>query len=469
MMAGWADPEFAVTGFGDTRLDDRYGVILGARTARPGASIPGACQTKAEAEATYRFFSNEKVTPEGILAPHVKALEHRARDFDTIVVVQDTTETDLTRPVELIGGPLDGADRRGLLNHALVAFTPNGLPLGVLAASIWQRPEPSPRARKRNDSRPIEEKESYRWVQGFQTASAFQKRLTDQTRVVVVGDSESDIYDCLAASQADGSGERGGTYFVIRACQNRSLPNEDEKLFEAVASTPVLGRYTLDVRARPAASHDNRKRKKARRARTAEMAIRAAKVRLTVPKGKKYLPAAELNAVLMREQTPPDGEDPIEWLLLTDLPIDTPEQIQDVIAFYLCRWNIEVYFRTLKGGCRIEDLQLETTQALKNCIALYMVVAWRLLYLARLKDTHPNVSCDQFFDADEWQAAYAMTQRKRPPSEPPTLREMLMMIAAMGGFHSRGKAARPGVKTMWIGLTRLKDIAFGWRLAKQGG
>ena len=462
-MAGWVEPEFELVDLDDERLNRRVGRILQARKASPGASIPGACRSKGEIDATYRFYANEKVTPEGILAPHVKALERRALDFDTIVVAQDTTEIDLTRPKERPAGPINASDRRGLLDHVLLACDRHGLPLGVLSSTLWHRPEITSGKRKRNESRPIEEKESFRWVKGFQEICDFRQRLQKPTRVVMVADSECDIYEVLAMPQL---GDGPCANFVIRGCQNRSLPNEDEKLFDAVALTPVLGTYGLNVRGRPAASFDDRKRKQARRARSTTVAIRAARVRLATPRGRSHLPNAEVNAVLIREEKAPEGEEPIEWLLLTDLPIDTPEQIYDVISFYLCRWTIEVYFRVLKGGCRIEDLQLETVHALKNCITLYSVVAWRLHYLTRLGDAFPDLPCDVIFDEDEWQAAYAMTRQKEPPTKPPTLKEMMRIVASLGGFHAQAKLARPGVQAMWIGLARLKDIAFGWRLAK---
>jgi hypothetical protein len=469
-MTLWIDREFAGVDFGDTRLDDRLRMVVEARFANPGASIPGAFSSRAETEAAYRLYANPSVSPELILESHLKATGARAQERDLILVVQDTTEIDLTRPKERVGGPLDGANRRGMLAHGLIAFTPEGLPLGLVDASIWKRPEPRPQRRKRAElaARLFEEKESYRWLAGYEQTCAFKEELPPETRVVALSDSEGDIYECMVAAQNRRTARpASGANFIIRACQNRSIANESELLFQAVASTPALGTYSLDVRARSRTTYDDRKRKQARKARVAKMTIRAAEVQLAPPSKKEKLPHVAINAVLISEDKPPDGEVPITWLLLTDLPIATAAEIEAIIRFYLCRWNVEVYFRALKGGCHVEDLQLESDQGLMNCIAVYMIVAWRLLYLTMLGRACPDLPCEVAFDRAEWQAAFAVTHRRALPAKPPTMKEMLQMVAALGGFTGRGKNAAPGVKSIWIGVQRLKDIACGWEAAQR--
>src|ERR1043166_8635562 len=140
-MPTWVDREFAALDLEDTRRDDRLRAIVEARVANPGASIPGACLSHTEAEATYRLYAYSDVTPDRILEPHALATVARVKEHGSILVVQDTTEINLTRPKERVGGPLDGANRRGMLTHALLPPTPESLPLGLVGASIWRGPE----------------------------------------------------------------------------------------------------------------------------------------------------------------------------------------------------------------------------------------------------------------------------------------------------------------------------------------
>jgi hypothetical protein len=166
----------------------------------------------------------------------------------------------------------------------------------------------------------------------------------------------------------------------------------------------------------------------------------------------------EITAILASEPHPPAGEAPVEWLLLTNLPADTPEQALEKLQWYLCRWQIEVYFRILKSGCRIEKLQLETLQRLEPVLAFYMIVAWRVLFLTMLGRACPQMPCDLVFDTAEWQAVYIVTERKPPPDTPPTLNQMVRMVAGLGGFLGRKSDGFPGPQTLWIGLQRAADF-----------
>ena len=470
-MASWIDSAFATLDVGDARLNARAKLILEARSANPGASIPGACASEAEREATYRLLANPKVTPQLILDAFLVSTIARAAAFDAIVVAQDTTELDFTRFEERVGGPLVGPSRRGLLAHVLCAFSSEGLPLGLLGADIWGRPEASKKRPTRSalTARPIEKKESFRWLAGYRSVCAFKARLPKGKLVVAVSDSEGDIYECLVAAQDHRQGDQAAwANYVIRACQNRKVADESDFLFQAVQSTPVLGTYSLNVRARPTPAIDDRKRKQPRAPRVAKLEIRAAEIRLAPPGKKEKLPHVVTNAVLVSEANPPEGEVPITWLLLTDLPIATPQHLEAVIKFYIGRWGIEVYFKVLKSGCAVEELQLETDKSLETCIAMYMIIAWRILYLTMLGRACPDLPCTVAFAPSEWQAAFAAIRKKPLPVAAPTMKEMLLMVAQLGGFMG-AKGAMPGVKAVWTGLQRLEAIAFGWDLARGGG
>jgi Transposase Tn5 dimerisation domain/Transposase DNA-binding len=476
----WIEEETACAELGDARLDARFRLLLDRKSAQPTVSIPAFCQGRSETEAAYRFFDNPKVTPDKILAPHRHATLARIRQRAVVLVAQDTTEADLTRPNEQVGGPLDSETRWGFHDHACVAFTPEGTPLGVVHARIWARkPDQLHKSReqkkKENRNKPIDDKESFRWLDGYRQACAVAAE-APQTQVICLSDSEGDVFECYhEAARLAEQGEVAASW-IVRACQDRNLrqqqpPSQEqeeqtEKLFAFVASGPVLARLRVEVSKRPAKSGDGRKRKQARQARLADVTVQAATVQLQAPErpAEQQMPAVSVNAVLVRELNPPTGEPPLEWLLLSDLAIGTTDQALSVVEYYAVRWNVEVYFRVLKGGCKIEELQLEENARIEACVALYMIVAWRLLYVTRLARQCPEVSCEVVFAPEEWKAVYVVSKGQPAPAAPPTLGEVVEMVASLGGWLGRKGDGPPGPKVMWIGLRRLADLATAWRV-----
>ena len=179
------------------------------------------------------------------------------------------------------------------------------------------------------------------------------------------------------------------------------------------------------------------------------------------PGGK--LPDLEVNAVLVTERDPPPGAEPVEWLLLTDLPIDTVADVLRVIDYYVCRWQIEIYNRVLKSGCKVEGSQLETAERFEPYLALCMIVAWRVMHVMMLGRDCPDLPCDIALDEDEWQAVYATVTRQPPPPKPPTMQTMVRLIGSLGGWLGRKCDGEPGPKAMWVGMQRMTDLASGWR------
>lgn len=172
----------------------------------------------------------------------------------------------------------------------------------------------------------------------------------------------------------------------------------------------------------------------------------------------------EVNVVLCSEAKPPEGEKALEWLLLTSVAIDTAERALEIVQWYLCRWQIEIFFKILKSGCEIEELQFESFSRTANCLALYMIVAWRILYLTMLGRHCPELRSDFVLNEREWQSVYAITQRKKPPSKAPSLNIIIRMIASLGGYLGRKHDAEPGPQVMWIGMQRMRDFALAWEV-----
>ena len=478
-MSSWTEDELRTAHFHDQRLDRRFRLLVDRLSCTPALKFNAACRGRAEVKAAYRFVNNPAVSADGVLQPHRDATLGRIACQPVVILSEDTSEADLTKPNERLqgGGPLNDSDRIGLYFHNLLALTPQRLPLGTVHAHIWARdPEafavPAADKAAQRKAKPIQEKESFRWLEGYRQACAVATACPD-TQVVIVSDSESDVYECLAQGQQPARAGQHKADWIVRACQDRAvvLPKTDAAdprpqpalLFAQVAATPVLQHLTIEVSRRQPKSHDGRKRKQARSARKAVVTVQATTVTLRGPKRPSgRLADITCNAVLLREMNPPAGEPAIEWLLLTDLPIDTIEQVLQVVEYYCCRWQIEVYFRVLKSGCRVEASQLETAAAFQAYLALSMIVAWRVLYLLMLGRECPQLPADTVLEAEEWQAVYAVVKGEEPPQEAPPLGEMVKLIAMLGGYLGRPSDGPPGPKAMWVGMQRMTDLALGW-------
>lgn len=455
--------------FGDKRLDRRFGRIVEELGSHPNLSIPAATESRAEMEAAYRFFDNKKVSPQRILQAHFRATRERISQTEFTLLVQDTTENDLTRPNQQVqgAGPMDSETRRGSFLHPLHAFTLEALPLGTVWLKTWTRDKikkdlTSQEKHKQRKQTPIEEKESIRWIEGLRAARDVADACRETT-CVCVGDSEADIYELFSEPrEIDGPQEQ--IHLLVRACQNRTT-NDQNHLLSKVRSSDCIYEGTVDVSARKAiiASTKQGKRHQSRAARIASVEVRATTITLRPPwRPDRKLPEVTVNVVLVEETNTPVDCEPIQWLLTTTLPIDTPEQVQRIVRAYCVRWQIEIFFRTMKTGCRIEKRLFETLPRQQNCIAVYMIIAWRIMYLCRLGRECPDLNCEVVFEPCEWKAVYKVVKKEEPPQTPPTLNEMIRMIASLGGYVIR-KKTNPGPQTLWIGLQRTHDLSTAWK------
>lgn len=472
MLAPWVLDELKAADLRDKRLNKRFCEILDQLGKLPTGSIPAACCGYAETAAAYRFFDNDKVTFDRVLQPHIESTRKRIAGQPYVLLVQDTTEMDLTRPEQQVkgAGPLDGKTRRGVLLHLTGAFTLDGTPLGTTHASPIVRSDDDPvnatKTRAQRQATPIEEKESYRWVVALRNAQEEASR-HPQTQFCCIGDSESDIYELLEETRE----APGNAHWIVRACQDRALqPNSSEEtaaksVREELLAASVLYTTLISVRGRKAkVSCEKRGRRQPRESREAEVEVRAARLTLRPPyrPDRKLLPIT-VNAVMVRELNPPEGEAAVEWILLTDLPIDTAEDVGGVIEKYTIRWMIEIFFRTLKSGCRVEDRRFEHIDRFLPCLAIYLIVTWRTLYVCRVSRECPDISCEAVFEPEEWKSACRVVHGKTP-RKPPTLQEMVRIVAQLGGYVNRKRKDPPGPQTVWLGLQRLHDITVCWKL-----
>jgi hypothetical protein len=272
----------------------------------------------------------------------------------------------------------------------------------------------------------------------------------------VIGDSESDVFDVFAAPRSR------RLELVVRAAQNRQVKSElGPKLLEAVEATPAAGEMTVEVR-----------RSRKRKPRQARLEVRHCRVELMPPSNhlhRKTLGPVPVSIVRVRElDTVPPGEEPIEWVLITTVAVASLAGAIEIVKAYAQRWKVERYHYTLKSGCRIEDLQLETAARLERALALYNVVAWRLLQLTYWARAEPEAPCSVVLEDDEWKALLVADGVKTLPKTPPALRDAVRRIAKLGGFQGRKNDGEPGVQSLWWGFRRLMDFTLMYRRMKGG-
>jgi hypothetical protein len=451
----WIEAELGGADLGDRRLTARLLQMTGMFYEKPTANIPLACGSAKASKAAYRFLDNAAVRWESILQAHYAATEERLRNEELVLVAQDTTTLNYSSHPNTEGlGPI-GNDReavRGLMMHDTMAFTPQGTPLGLLDVQCWARDGVG--RRHQRHQKPIEEKESRKWVESYRAVSEVQRRCR-RTRLVVVADREADIHEVFAEQART----PGGAQLLIRAERSRNrkvLDGEEncEFLWTMLEEQPVLG--TREILVPP---------KENRAARQAVLEVRSMPVTLRAPKRKPGLPSVQVHAVLARELHPPKGVDGLEWMLLTTVAVKSREDACQRLEWYAKRWGIEVYHRILKSGCRVEARQLENAHRLKNCLAIDMIVAWRIHHLTFLGQETPEVACTVYFTDSEWKALTTFTDRTRtPPETPPTLNEAVRLLGGLGGHLGRTGDGHPGTEVLWRGMARLADIESAYLL-----
>lgn len=475
-MDGWIMEEMQSADLRDKRLERRLNSLLDSLSKSSTASIPAACNDRAEMVAAYRFFDNEKVEFENVLEPHIDATCKRVAQQSVVLLVQDTTELDLTRPASQMQGtgPLHQGKRCGALLHPLIAFTTDGTPLGTVYAQAWAREartdQPKLSANQRRvacHQKPLSEKETYRWLQTAEQCEAI-KAHCPKTQLVMVADRESDITEVI-----DYCNSQDAFDWVIRGGVDRVLSKSHKseasvKVRDELQRSKIRFKKQMSIRSRVAwgsASLKQHPSQADRDAREITVTVHAAKVSLNDPRRSsthRKTAGITVNAVLVTEIDPPEGVQAVEWLLLTSLPIGSRKQIEAIIDHYEKRWVIELYFKVLKSGCKIESRRFEHMDRFLPALALYMIIAWRSLYICRVSRTHEDSSCELVYEKAEWHSVWQIVKKAKPPKKPPSLMQMTKLVAQLGGYVNRKNSGPPGPQTMWLGLQKMHTIAECW-------
>lgn len=392
-----------------------------------------------------------------ILNSQIEGTVKRALSCETVLSIQDTTDLDFTSHRQTKGlGYLNQTQQQGIKVHNCFAVSGEGEPLGLLHQHSWvrdQRPVKKKDPNKvKNSEKPIEEKESYRWLT---TLSAAEAKVSEHVQLVQVADREADIFELFAQPR------QANSELLIRIKTNRKVKHELGRLFPTMNQAPVLGELSVEI-----------DRTSQRPARTARVKVRAMMLTLAVPdylgKQKLHLKPIELNALWVEEtSTSADGGKPISWKLLTSLSIDSFEKAAQAVRWYNYRWLIERFHYTLKSGCKVEKLQLQHRDRLLKALATYSIVAWRLMSMTYLARLTPEASCEVILQPAEWQLLRRKFVPKSRSQKPPSLQQAMLWIAQLGGFLARKGDGNPGVKTLWRGYTKLHNLLEGAQLARR--
>lgn len=468
---GWLAGELGGSTLPDQRLARRLLHIAGRMSASPGQPLPLACQDWAATKAAYRFFDNDRVTEQGVLAGHFAATKSRvSAATGTILVLQDTTEFIYKRNApEKIGftkainsgrdnhGRLREHTLCGLLMHSSLAVTTAGVPLGLAAAKFWTRSKFKGTAalkRKVNPTRvPIEVKESYRWLENLRQSNAL---LEEPERCVHVGDRESDIYElyCLAQDL--------GTTFLVRVQTDRLAGGGDEprhdgkahRVYQKLENAPWAGRHEIELT------------DEAGRSEKVSLSVKFSSIDTLPPIGKqKAYPPIRLVYIQATEDGEPEGRPKVDWRLVTNLPVSSLADAVEKLSWHALRWKIEAFHKLMKSGCKAEDSKLRAAERLVKLLAIIAVVSWRVFWFTMSSRTNPDSSADVAFTPTEIAILDVVVPVSEGQRRPPDLAFYANRLARLGGYLDRARDPPPGNIVMWRGINRLNDIALGMRIA----
>lgn len=463
----WTDGEIDEGAFKDARLGRRFSELIRQVGDRLGESIPYACQDWASTKAAYRFLANERVEEGESLSGHFAATRDRfGRSEGPVLLIQDTTEfiykrespqdVGFTKAINSgrdKGGRLRHHTLCGMLMHSSLAVSTDGLPLGLSAVKFWTRKKFKGTAqlkKKINPTRvPIEKKESVRWLDNLRQSIDL---LGDPGRCIHVGDRESDIYELFCLTQ------ELGAHFLVRTCVDRLAGDGGHTIAVEMEEQAVRGLHHVEMR--------NEKGDLIK----VSLELRFKRILVQPPIGKqKRYPALSLTIIHASERNAPKGRKPLEWKLMTDLPVRTRAEAIEKIDWYAMRWKIEVFHKILKSGCKAEDSKLRTAERLANLMAVFCILSWRVLWLTMLNRTAPEVPPETALTSNEISLLdHLISDKGNRRCRPGTLSFYLTKLARLGGYLARASDPPPGNVVIWRGLARLTDIELGAEIGATG-
>lgn len=461
----WAQSVFGSAKLGDQRRTKRLVLVAAQLAGHVGSSPSVACgSSSATLEGANRLIRNPgfaaaDILDAGLLLSAESAKKRSEADENSTLqeylAIQDSTVLSYCHSVrdELgeTGGPAKST-ARGWIVHSTLLWSIGKTRVVELIDQQWTiRTEQGKRAERNN--RPYEEKESFKW-------QASHKRLTARLgtefmkQVIMVGDREADIYQLLAYFQ-----EQQARY-VIRASWDRAVQGseEDEYLWATMEKAPRLGTRQIEIPQRGG-----------RKARRAQLGLRAQRVQLRRPRKKapgtpEYL---QVNVVYAKEENVPPGEEPLEWMILTQEEIDSEEAVNRIMAKYETRWQIEEFHKAWKSGTKVEELRQQTADNLQKVAVVLGFIAIRLLKLKYYMEKEPEKSCKEVLKEEEWKILWGSTEKTALPANPPDIRWAYKAIARLAGWTDTKRTGRVGWETLWKGWQRLSERIEGWLMGQR--
>jgi len=410
----WAEQEFGDAPVGDRRLGKRLVDSADQIMKSPGRAFAGAVKgNKAMIKGYYRFVESpdqSAVTMENILLPHRRMTIRRMKGQDVALCIQDGSDLNYNSLEQCEGlGTLSknqtGAKSKGLKLHSTLSVSGDGIPLGILNVQC-SAPEPVPEDGRRSADIPIEEKQTFSWIEGYRDCVEVARTIPD-TRVVCMMDREADIFEMFDEQRRQSEAD-----LLIRAKHNRCIVNGG-KLFDAVKSAPVRQRLSFPVPRQSARPKKSKQKARPKRdERVAHVAVRYKEIELRPPKSHIGKPPVKVSIVHIFEEHPPSGAVPVEWFLLTTIKVDSPEMAQLCVKWYRLRWRIEDFHRVLKSGCKVEGMAHKTAERLRRAIAINMVIAWRIMVMTLLGREIPELPMEIAFSDAEVKVLQAFAQKK---------------------------------------------------------
>ena len=484
----WARRHFGDLDLGHKVRNERAVKIAAAVAASPGASLPRQMGDAHQAKAAYRFLDTpDQVTFESLAGGHWAATRAGIGSMDVALLVGDTTEVDYTDHPGVTGlEPIGNGHGQGMNLHTVLAVDParGGQVQGIAWQQLFYRQE-RPKVAKGKaaqgpaaaaapaDARPAKaDRQSQVWADSVAGCG----RPAAGKKLVHVTDSGSDDFGYFAACGAQGSDFLGRIYRHRQATLGHgavaATTGGRSSILDLARSLPALGGKAVELRGRTRQKVKLKVEGKADRstvlrdvpARVAQLQVSAAAVSLFPPADGGYgTGPLRLWVVRVWEPHPLPGVEPIEWILLTSLPVTGLADALLMAEWYGHRWLIEEYHKCLKTGCRVEARQLETADRLEALLGFLVVVAVRLLAIKQQADARPDAPATTVVDELTVSVLAAKRKRKTPPADL-TVRQFWREVAKLGGFLGRKGDGEPGWQTLWLGWMELQTLVEGARL-----
>lgn len=438
--------EFLDLNLGDKRLYNRLEKIMTSIAAAPSQSVFLAAGSRSAAKAAYRFLSNDSIDENVLLDSIAAATKEKIKQFEatTILCIQDTTSISFGNRTNIQDmGYYCDSEQKGMNVHSCIAVTQDGLPLGILHQQSHTRKsrKDSSMTKEEKKTRPVEEKESYRWLETIECANQY---LPCETKRLHVCDREGDFYELFHLA------EKEKESFLVRIVQNR-ITMDGKRIMDELRQKSAKGSLLV---------HQGRNPKDNIPARNVLMNFTHERFEIKKPARRKE----ELSKVLSVTgihvyETGVPKDKGTSWFLMTNQLITTDQEAVEMIENYEQRWKIERFHYVLKSGCAIEEKQARSYEKLKVLTLLYSVIAMRIMNLTYIGRLFPDLPCSILLEEEEWKLLYCMIKKvKTAPYQCYTLKESILYLGELGGLKGAPSDGMPGAKVLWRGLEKLMFV-----------